>query len=253
MTGGVAAIAASPRQALRAAVTSPEAFVLGISVYVALLLWTDTQVDLTGQLLLGAATWTLLAIALIPQSHGVRATTIGVVVVSIGGEILASLILGLYTYRLENVPLFVPPGHGLLYLAALTASKAWIPRRWPMAWVLLAAVAGSIWAVAGLTVLPQKDLLGALAWLVFLYFLWIGNVPPVYASAFWGVTYLELMGTQLGNWRWNPDTVGLDWLPCGNPPVGAPAGYALFELGAFIVGPWIYYMARGRARRRGRS
>ena len=34
-------------------------------------------------------------------------------------EYLCSPLLGIYTYRLHNVPAFVPPGHGLVYLAAL--------------------------------------------------------------------------------------------------------------------------------------
>lgn len=252
MSTGAAAAVGAPheRGVVRTVATSPEAFVVLMIAYVFMLLFADKHVDLAGQMALGVITWLVLAVALWPRSHTERAATIGVVVVSIGGECLASLVLGLYTYRLENIPLFVPPGHGLLYLSALTASRMWVVRRWPAAWIVVVAVAGTVWSILGLTVLPQRDLLGALAWLIFLYFLWIGNSPIVYASAFWAVTYLELTGTTIGNWEWNPDSFGLSWFPCGNPPAGAPAGYVLFEIGAFMAGPWIYYTLRARIRRR---
>jgi hypothetical protein len=232
---------------LLALARSPEAFVAGMAVYVAVLLAVDMRVDLTGQLLLGVVTWALFAAALVSRSHGERAAAIGVVAVATAGECFASLLLGLYTYRLGNIPLFVPPGHGLLYLSALTASRTWLVRRFPVGYVLLAAVTGSVWSVIGLTVLPQQDLLGALAMLALLFFFWIGNSPQTYAAAFFAVAYLELYGTTVGNWRWHPHTLGLDFFPAGNPPAGAAAGYVLFELGAFVVGPWFYYKARAAA------
>lgn len=249
-TGAAAVGAPRERGLLRAVVTSPEAYSALMIAYGFGLLYTDKHVDLGGQFVLGAITWLFLAAVLWPRSPTERAATIGVVVVSTAGEVFASLILGLYTYRLENIPSFIPPAHGLVYLAALTATRMWVVRRWPMAWVLLVAVAGTVWSILGLTVLEQRDLLGALAWLFFLYFLWIGNSPVVYASAFWAVTYIELTGTTIGNWTWDPHTVGAEWLPCGNPPAGAVAGYVLFEIGAFIVGPWVYYTAQSKLRRR---
>ena len=41
------------------------------------------------------------------------------VVIGIGGEYLFSRILHMYTYRLENVPLYVPIGHAALYGSCL--------------------------------------------------------------------------------------------------------------------------------------
>ncbi|HEY6876408.1 MAG TPA: hypothetical protein VI299_00230, partial [Polyangiales bacterium] len=37
------------------------------------------------------------------------------VVIATAGEVLFSLVFGMYEYRLANVPVYVPPGHAILY------------------------------------------------------------------------------------------------------------------------------------------
>ena len=44
-------------------------------------------------------------------------------VIATAGEIVLSLGWGLYTYRLDNIPLFVPPGHVLLLLLGLSLAR----------------------------------------------------------------------------------------------------------------------------------
>ncbi|MBU1468072.1 MAG: hypothetical protein KJ883_17215, partial [Gammaproteobacteria bacterium] len=39
------------------------------------------------------------------------------------GEVVFSLLLGMYEYRLENVPLYVPLGHSLIYAAVFYIQK----------------------------------------------------------------------------------------------------------------------------------
>jgi len=43
-----------------------------------------------------------------------RAQVAIVILVATATEYTASGLLGVYTYRLHNIPWFVPPGHGLL-------------------------------------------------------------------------------------------------------------------------------------------
>ena len=38
-------------------------------------------------------------------------------------EVWSSMIWGIYRYRFDNVPLFVPPGHGMVYLFALRSAR----------------------------------------------------------------------------------------------------------------------------------
>ena len=76
------------------------------------------------QRLIGAATW-LLLIALVwrePRHTQVQVATLVVLATLL--EYSASPLLGLYTYRLHNVPAFVPPGHGLVYLAAVLVGRS---------------------------------------------------------------------------------------------------------------------------------
>ncbi|MGY0407397.1 MAG: hypothetical protein ACWIPJ_03435 [Polaribacter sp.] len=46
------------------------------------------------------------------------------VLIAILGEYLFSILLGMYTYRLENVPHYVPPDHALVYVGVLYFSRA---------------------------------------------------------------------------------------------------------------------------------
>ena len=76
------------------------------------------------QRLLGLATWVVLLALLRGEGRSVRIQVAAVMVAATMLEYTASPLLGLYTYRLQNVPSFVPPGHGLVYLAALTVGRA---------------------------------------------------------------------------------------------------------------------------------
>ena len=64
-------------------------------------------------------TWLVLAAALWPLAPLVRAQALGVVLFATIGEVTGSLVWGVYHYRLHNLPLFIPPAHGLVYLSGL--------------------------------------------------------------------------------------------------------------------------------------
>ena len=53
-----------------------------------------------------------------------RAQTLGVIVFATIGEVSGSMIWGVYTYRLHNLPTFVPPAHGLVFLTGLSLALA---------------------------------------------------------------------------------------------------------------------------------
>ena len=60
----------------------------------------------------------------------------------------------------------------------------------------------------------------------------------MYVGAFVVVTYLEILGTALGTWTWQPyDPTG--WIPIGNPPSGAAGGYGWFDLTALLLTPYL--------------
>jgi hypothetical protein len=94
-----------------------------IAGYLAVLLAVDTQVELHGQLVLGAVTWAVLIVAAwtLPAE---RRWQVGIVVCAATvAELTGSILWGVYTYRLHNLPTFVPPAHGLVFIAGLSLSQ----------------------------------------------------------------------------------------------------------------------------------
>jgi hypothetical protein len=202
--------------------------------YLALLLTVDTQVGLRGQILLGVLTWAVLAGALWRVAPERRAQALLVVAVATCAEITGSIVWGVYTYRLENLPLFVPPGHGIVYLAGLTLAFAAARHERALVWTALVAV--NVWAAVGLLGVPRLDVGGALGAVLLSYFLLRGRAAAIYAGVFLVVAGLELYGTAIGTWTWAAEIPGTG-IPNGNPPSGVASGYVWFDLVALALAP----------------
>jgi len=218
----------------------PRHYAVVLPVYLAGLLALDTQVSLPGQLALGVLTFLLLAVALRPLTPLVTAQAIGVVLFATIGEVTGSLVWGVYHYRLHNLPLFIPPGHGLVYLSGIALSRSLRAR--VVVWA--AAVGAAAWGIAGLTLLPRLDVAGAFGVPLLLFFLWRSRSRATYAGVFLVVAALELYGTSIGTWRWATTLPGLG-IPDGNPPSGVASGYVWFDVMALLVAPWLVYVAGG--------
>jgi hypothetical protein len=218
----------------------PRWYAVALPAYLAALLALDTQVSLRGQLALGVLTFFVLATALWPLPTLVRAQTVGVVLFATIGEVTGSLVWGVYHYRLHNLPLFIPPAHGLVFLSGIALSRSLRAR----AVVWAAAVAAATWGIVGLIVLPQRDVAGALGVPLLLLFLWRSRSRATYAGVFLVVGALELYGTSIGTWRWASTLPGLG-IPDGNPPSGVASGYVWFDVMALLVAPWLVYVAGG--------
>ncbi len=202
----------------------------------------DRQVGHLGQILLGLLTVGVLTALLAFHPKDVRFQTLAVVGIATLGEILGSLVWGLYAYRLENLPAFVPPGHGLVYLAGLSLATLLGARSGAL---LVAAGAVAVtWGVAGVTVLPTPDVSGTIG-CAFLVAVLMWTRRPVYAGVFMVVVGLELYGTALGTWTWESSVPGLG-LSQGNPPSGVASGYVVFDVLALaLVG--LVQSRRGRS------
>jgi hypothetical protein len=218
-----------------------------IAAYLAALLAVDTQVDLHGQLVLGALTWLVLLAAARPLPAERRAQVAVVICAATVAEVTGSILWGVYSYRLHNLPTFVPPAHGLVFMAGLSLSEAL--RRHARALVLAAALGASVWGVLGLTVLPRLDAAGALGVPLLLVFLWRSNSRAAYAGVFLVVAALELYGTAIGTWRWAAELPGLG-IPDGNPPSGVASGYAWFDVMALLLAPYLLAALEGAVPRR---
>jgi hypothetical protein len=204
--------------------------------WLSVVLWLDADGGLWLQRSLGLGTWLVLLLALRRVSPVVRVQTGVVVVFATLVEYTFSPTLEVYLYRFDNVPMYVPPGHGLVYLSAFALGHTrFVERhmRGCIAWVL---VAGGAWAGHGLFLADRPDALGAFWYACLAGFLLWGPSKGVYVGAFVVVSYLELLGTGLGNWAWQTqDPTG--WVSIGNPPSGAAGGYGWFDLAALVAAP----------------
>jgi hypothetical protein len=206
--------------------------------WLALGLALDEGGGLGRQRLIGAATWLLLIALVWREPRHTQTQVATLVVLATLLEYSASPLLGLYTYRLHNVPAFVPPGHGLVYLAAVLVGRSGVVTRRPL--IPLGALAVAVaWAVGGLLLPARPDMLGAVLFLSFAGFALRGKTPGVYAAAFALTAALELYGTRLGTWRWAPhDPTGL--LSAANPPSGIPGGYCWLDFWALALAPYAH-------------
>jgi len=205
-----------------------------IAGYLAALLAVDTQVELRGQLLLGALTWLVLVAAARALPIERRLQVAVVVCAATVAEVTGSIVWGVYSYRLHNLPTFVPPAHGLVFIAGLSLSETL--RAHARTLVIAAAVTAATWGVLGLTVLPRTDAAGALGVPLLLAFLWRSRARSAYAGVFLVVAALELYGTAIGTWRWAEHLPGTG-IPDGNPPSGVASGYVWFDVMALLLAP----------------
>jgi hypothetical protein len=227
----------------------PLATLLVVGLWIGAVLVLDRYVGHVGQLALGVLTAGVLAGLLVLHPKTVRLQTLTVVGIATIGEIIGSLIWGLYSYRLENLPAFVPPGHGLVYLAGL--SLATLLARRSRALLVAAGVVAAVWGIAGVTVLPAPDASGTMG-CAFLVGVLVWARRPVYAGVFMVVVALELYGTAIGTWAWEPAVPGLG-LSQGNPPSGVASGYVVFDVLALAIVSRLGIAAEALQSRRRRS
>ena len=153
------------------------------------------------------------------------------VALATGVELFCSVAWGLYSYRWGNVPLFVPPGHGLLYLFALRAARTPLLVEHGRTLRRVALAGATLWAIGGLTIEPllvgRVDALGALLWPVFFRAMRSPRAM-VYAACFFITAELELLGTGFGNWAWTA-VAPVTHLPAGNPPSVVAGGYCVLD------------------------
>jgi hypothetical protein len=192
-------------------------------ICVAVCLISDADANLLKQNALGVYAWLFLFGLLRGENREVRTQVMIAILFATIGEHFASPFMGGYTYRFHNVPAYVPPGHGMVYLTAVALARSgFFLTHARLIAVLVVIVCGlwSLWGISGLA--EQGDWVGALLFCVFLIYLFKGRSPMVYLAAFFITTWLELIGTAVGTWKWAAIDPVLN-LPQGNPPSGVAA------------------------------
>lgn len=182
----------------------------------------DQHVDFWGQTLTNAGIWAAFLYWLRGARREDQLALAVCVLYATLGEIFLSLVWGLYEYRLANVPLFVPPGHALLFLLGrilAERSSQWIE------WFVPLAAAPFVFLLA-MTGLGTLD---ALLFALFLLCLLSGRASRLYAVMFVLSLAMEVYGTWLGNWTWAAEAPWLGFTTT-NPPLAAGAFYCMLDM-----------------------
>ena len=175
-----------------------------------------------GQACINVAVWLIFIGFVYRAPLGERIGLLACVVYATLGEIFLSLIWGLYDYRLGNLPLFVPPGHALLFMLGMALAPRLSDR---LTWAIpvLAAPVVAWFAYTGI------DTLGVPLFALLLLCMAFGSARKLYATMFVLALAMEIYGTRLGNWTWAPEVRWLG-LTTVNPPLAAGAFYCLLDL-----------------------
>lgn len=211
-------------------------------ICVAISLNIDANGTLEQQNRMGLIAWTFLAALLLGENKEIRMQVIVAVAFATLGEHFASIYMQGYTYRFGNVPAYVPPGHGMVYLTAVALARSGLFLRYSRriaAFVVATCGAWSLWGISGYP--EQGDQVGALLFCIFLIYLFRGRSPLVYLGAFFITTWLELIGTAAGTWKWASIEPVLS-LSQGNPPSGVAAWYCLVDAVAIGSAPLLLRM-----------
>tara|TARA_R110002049_G_scaffold19876_5_gene73957 strand:- start:2938 stop:3741 length:804 start_codon:yes stop_codon:yes gene_type:complete len=161
----------------------------------------------------------------------IREQMIYAVIIAIAGEYGFSLGMGMYTYRLENIPHYIPMGHALVYAGVLYFTKTTYTKS--NIKLLEKVFTGIVILYATAFLIFKNDVFGFLLSALMLYFL--RNKPRerlFYLTMFLAVAYLEIIGTSYECWWW-PKTAWnqFTFLPSANPPSGISFFYFGLDLG----------------------
>ncbi|MDH5265025.1 MAG: hypothetical protein OEX21_09775 [Betaproteobacteria bacterium] len=185
-------------------------------------LLVDRHGGVPGQLAVSVVAWAVLARLWLVSAPAQRPALLACLVYATAGEVFLSLVWGLYDYRLGNIPLFVPPGHVLLFtLGTRLADRLEDGAEWWIAALALPLVAGFAWS--------GRDTLGPLLYALFIACMALSASRKLYATMLVASLAMELWGTWLGNWTWRREVPWLG-LVTDNPPLAAGAFYATLDL-----------------------
>jgi len=168
-----------------------------------------------------AWTWCILAWIAVGSTPEHRRELAVCLVIATLGELFLMEVWGLYAYRLGNLPLFIPPGHAIVFAASTRTAP--VAPRWLPAGV--AIVGGLYVAWAGWT---GVDTFGMLWFAAFLGYLVWSRDRGLCAVLFLFALAIEIYGTSLGGWRY---VTREPWfgLATTNPPMWVGAIYCTLE------------------------
>ena len=189
-------------------------FVIGLIV--------DRNSGFGGQLAVGAWCWALMLRLIATSPSQWRVPLYCCLIWATAGEIFLSLVWGLYTYRLGNIPFFIPPGHVFLFWLGLVYAPQL--SRFFVGAIPVAAVAYGVYALAAGIDTFSVPLIGLflLCWLQ-------PQGRRLYSLMLVMALMLELYATWIGNWVWHANVPHFA-LSSNNPPIAAGSFYCMLDV-----------------------
>ncbi|WP_438977131.1 hypothetical protein, partial [Polaribacter sp.] len=165
----------------------------------------------------------------------VRKLMIYVVFLGLLGEYFFSIYLGMYTYRLENIPWYVPFGHAALYGRVFIFSKDALVKKYHKAIEQLFTIIIIVFALVYLVFFT--DVFGFVMTIAVFAILYFRPKDRLYFYTMYIiVALLEIGGTAFGAWKW--PSIAFDtfsFLPSNNPPSGISLFYFLLDVSCLFV------------------
>lgn len=211
----------SPRKSHSSPITESANLLLILATFVVGLL-VDQRFGLAGQLAVSVWTWGVFFRLLHTAPAGWRLPFWVCLAWATAGEIFLSLVWGLYTYRLENIPLFIPPGHVLLFYFGLVLAP-----RVPQAFV--AIVPALAIGYAAFAWFNGFDTVSVLLTGLFIVCMLQAEGRRLYAVMFVAALLVEIYGTWIGNWVWHAEVPYFGFVSA-NPPLAAGAFYCALDV-----------------------
>jgi len=169
--------------------------------------------------------------------------------VGLAGEVSFSLVLHMYEYRLQSIPLYVPPGHAILYAQAyMFVRNPWTVRH--AAWLKI-AMFGLACSFSLSWLILRQDLYGFGCFGIFVVLLLFNPASRLFfLTMYLLVAYLELLGTGFGCWSWPPALLNR-WplITSANPPSSISIFYIGFDISCLLL----YLLLKPRYRKRYRE
>lgn len=150
------------------------------------------------------------------------------------GELIFCKLLGMYSYRTADIPLYVPFGHAIVYASGYVLSeiKFFKFHRKLMQRFFMLTFFG-IFIFVGIFL---NDIFSLVFGTFFFILLRRKKWDTLYYFIAVCVIFIELVGTFFKCWTWVPKTFGI--IPAANPPMGAVFFYAG---GDILLAKIVYY------------
>ena len=190
--------------------------------------YDGTSGTLGDQKTLAVLTWSALFFMLSGETKAVRMQVILTLIFATLAEHFAAIYMGCYTYRFNNLPHYVPPGHGVVYLAIVALARSGFFLRYAKQVGIFGVIAGGIWSLWGAIFATREDITGAILFCIFLAYFFKGRAPMIYLGAFFISTCLEIVGTFSGTWVW-AEIDPIFGFTQANPPSGVAACYCFVD------------------------